>query len=463
MRILIAGAGVVGFNLARQLVAEGQDVALLDSDATAIRHAGERLDVLAVRGHAANLADLRQAGLDQTQLLVAVTREDEVNMVACYLAGEAGVPRRVARVRNLQYAGHPPPVNLAPLHIDRIVNPDEVLVEGVLRIVETPGAFEAADFAEGQICLRGYEVPADAPIAGRRLTELRGLGLEGILIVGIIRERRLRVPTGDDEIRGGDHIFMLAARDALPRVQALVVPKATPARRVIIAGGHAPGVHLAARLADRVEEVLLLEPDAERAEAAATALRRCTVLRGEPTDDEVLRDAGVHGADVFVALGPRDDANLLSALLAKRRGAVRTVVMSTDPAYLPILNSIGIDAAVNPRLMTVGEILKELRRGRIHTVAKLQEFEAEALEIEVMGGSPAAGKPLHALRFPKGALVGAVLRGGVPQIPRGDTVLEPGAIVIVFALPAALEKIEKLFLRTRATATRVLSQGPTTG
>ncbi|MHC5019874.1 MAG: Trk system potassium transporter TrkA [Planctomycetota bacterium] len=457
MRILVAGAGVVGFNLARQLVAEGQDVSLLDDDPEAVRHATERLDVLAVRGHAANLADLQRAGLEQTQLLVAVTRDDETNMIACFLAGEHGVRRRVARVRNLQYAGLPAPINLAPLHIDRIVNPDEVLVEGVLRVVGTPGAFEAADFAEGQILLRGFEVPPDSTIAGRRLTELRGLGLEGILIVGIIRERRLRVPTGDDEIQAGDHVFILSAKDALSKLLKLVVPNARPVRRVIITGGGPAGIHLAQRLSDTVDEVVMLEADAERAEAAAAELRKATVLRGEPTDGDVLRDADAKNADVFVAVGPRDDENLLSALLAKRQGASRTVVMSSDPAYVPILNSIGIDAAVNPRLMTVGEILRELRRGRIHSVAKLQEFEAEALEIEVMTGSPAAGKELRSIKFPRGALVGAVLKDGTPMIPRGDTVLEPGMIVIIFTLPSALEKIEKLFLRKRTRTTRVLA------
>lgn len=456
MRILIAGAGVVGFNLARQLVGEGQDVAVLDADAERVRRVSEKLDVLAVQGHAASLADLRRAGLKQTELLVAVTEIDEVNMVACFLAGEQGVPRRVARVRNLQYAGTPAPVNLAALHIDRIVNPDDVLVDAVLRLVATPGAFEAADFGEGQILLRGFELPPASALVGRKLADFRALGLEGVLVVGLIRERHLQLPTGADELKAHDHVFVLATREALQKLLAVIAPDARPARRVVVAGGGVPGVHLARRLAPVVEEVVLIEADAERAEQAANELRHATVLRGEVTDREILREARVGAADVFVALGERDDENLLGALLAKRQGAPRTIVCASDPAYLTLFHSIGIDAVVNARLLTVSEILRELRRAQIHAVAKLQEFEAEALEIEVMADSPAAGRAIKDLTFPRGALVGAVIEGGAPRIPRGDTVLAPGSTVIVFALPAARDKVEQLFLRKRSRRTAVI-------
>ena len=440
MRILIAGAGVVGFNLARQLVGEGQDVAVLDSDAERVRRVSEKLDVLAVQGHGASLHDLRRAGLTQTELLVAVTEIDEVNMIACFLAGEQGVPRRVARVRNLQYAGTPAPVNLAALHIDRIVNPDDVLVDAVLRLVATPGAFEAADFGEGQILLRGFELLPDSPLVGRTLAEFRGLGLEGVLVVGLIRERHLQLPTGADELKAHDHVFVLATREALAKLVAMI----------------APGARLARRLAAVVEEVVLIEADAERAEQAANELRHATVLRGEVTDRDILREARVGAADVFVALGERDDENLLGALLAKRQGAPRTIVCASDPAYLTLFHSIGIDAVVNARLLTVGEILRELRRAQIHSVAKLQEFEAEALEIEVMAESPAAGRAIKDVTFPRGALVGAVIEGGAPRIPRGDTVLQPGSTVIVFALPTARDKVEQLFLRKRSRRTAVI-------
>ncbi|MCI0339645.1 MAG: Trk system potassium transporter TrkA [Planctomycetales bacterium] len=458
MRILIAGAGVVGQNLARQLAAERHDVAILDQDPAVVKRVAEKLDVLAVKGSAGSVADLRRAGLEQTELLVAVTHTDEVNLLACYLAGESGVRRKVARVRNLEYAGPSPPVSLAPLHVDRIINPDEILVEGVLRIVSTPGAIEAADFADGEILLRGFEIPAGAPLAGKKLPELRALGLGSALVVGILRGAEFRVPTGGDDLRVGDLAYLMLSPAALPRLLELAAPGTGPARRVVVAGGTLPAVLIAKRLGDAVEEVVLLEADPERAESAAAELRHGTVLRGDGTDAELLREARVGSADVFVAAGPRDDQNLIAALLAKRQGVGRVIVVCGEPSYLPILDSIGVRAAINPRLMTVGAILREIRRGRVHAVQKFQQFEAEALEVEVVAGSRVAGRTLRELKFPPGSLVGAILRDGVLQIPSGDSLLEPGSVVIVFALPPALELIERLFARRGSRATRALTR-----
>jgi trk system potassium uptake protein TrkA len=269
--------------------------------------------------------------------------------------------------------------------------------------------------------------------------------MASFLVVAIFRGDTPLIPKGDDQIHAGDHIAVLVNAHTLPLVVPLVQQWVRPAQRVVIYGANLIGQSLAAQLEERIDKVVLIEPDKDRAQAAAMALKKTLVLEGAATEPEILREADVGHADFFFALSDDDESNLLSALMARRRKAHKVGVLSQEPDYLPVLQSIGMDVVVNPRLVAVGEILRYIRRGAVHTVTRLKESSAEVMELEPMAGSRVLKKPLKELGFPRGALIGAVLRESEMTIPDGNFRIQEADSVVVFALPEAIRKIEKLF------------------
>lgn len=446
MNILIVGAGVVGSNLAEELSLAGHNVAVVDRDPALVRKLSERMDVLAVCGNAGQPSVLRKAGIDDAEMVIAVTNIDEVNLVICMLARTFGVKHKIARIRNEEYAGPYGTLEPAELGIDSIINPESLITSTLLKILEIPGSNDVAVFGDGQVLLVSFDIAEDAPLAGRRLAELREASkMDSFLVVAIFRGESPLIPKGDDEILAGDDIAVLVNADTLPLVLPLVQRHAEPADRVVIYGANMIGQSLAQSLEQRIARVVLIEPTAERAQAAAMQLKGVLVLEGAATEPEILSEADVAHADWFMALSDDDESNLLSALMARRHGAKQVAVLSQEPDYLPVLRSIGMDVVVNPRLVTVGEILRYIRKGPVHTVTRLRESEAEVMELEAMGGSKVVTKPLKHLAFPVGSIVGAVVRQGEVFIPDGNFQIQQGDSVVVFAMPEAIKKIEKLF------------------
>jgi len=450
MNILIVGAGVVGSNLAEELSLSGHNVSIVDRDMGVVRKLSERMDVLAISGNAGQPSVLRRAGIADAEMVIAVTDIDEVNLVICMLARTFGVKHKIARIRNEEYAAHYVEHTLDPsaLGIDSIINPESLITTTLLKILEIPGSNDVAVFGDGQVLLVTFDISEDAPVAGMRLAALREASqMASFLVVAIFRGEAPLIPKGDDEIHPGDQIAVLVNADTLPLVLPIIQRRVEPAQRVVIYGANLVGQSLARHLQDRLDRVVLIEPDPERAQAAAMQLTRTLVLEGEATEPEVLGEADVAHCDFFMALSGDDESNLLSALMARRQKARRVAVLSQEPDYVPVLRSIGLDVVVNPRLVTVGEILRYIRKGPVHTVARLRESEAEVMELEAMAGSKVVGQPLKSLGFPYGSIIGAVVRKSEVFIPDGNFQIEEGDSVVVFAMPEAIKKIEKLFSR----------------
>ena len=445
MNVVVVGAGAVGLNLAQQLSHEGHDVAVVEQCADAADEMRDRLDAIVVCGEGSDPQTLEQAGIRAADMVVAVTDCDEVNVVVCLLADRFGVQRKIARVRATELSGANALFPDRPLPIDLMVNPEEHTVGLVLKMIETPGAVDVADFAGGEILLRGFDVPSDAPIANRKLAELRAAWEgEAFLVAGILRDGEVIIPSGEDVVRPHDEIFVIASRHTLPLLLPMVNRRSIEARRVIIYGGGRGGICLASALEERGLDVVVIEPDMARAEAAAAELERALVLRGQATEAELLDEADVETADFFIGAFEDDEPNLLAALVAKKNGARRTIVITSEPDYVPIMKSIDIDAVVNPRLVTVGAILRHVRRGRILSVAKLTESGAEAVESIAPAGSPIVGRPLRETKMPRGAIIGAIWRENEVVIPTGDTVVGPGDRVVAFVLPDAVDRVQAL-------------------
>jgi trk system potassium uptake protein TrkA len=296
----------------------------------------------------------------------------------------------------------------------------------------------------------GFDIDEDSPMVGKSMKQLRELGdLDAFLILYITRGDKVIVPRGHDQIEAGDSVHLLVSADTVQFVPPLIHRRPATVKSVIISGASRIGLRLAESIQEKVEKVFLIEPDEETAEEAAGLLKKVTVLHGDATNLTVLQEASVENCDLFCAVSDSDQGNMLAALLTKKHSSTDAAVLVRQPEYVPVLDSLGVEIVCNPRLVTVGEILMHVRRGHIHSVTRLAESRAEIIEMEAPEDSPAVKAKLQDLKFPKDALIGAIVRDGTMEIPKGDTRIKPGDTVVVFALPDAIPRIEKLFTRRR--------------
>ena len=450
MRILIVGAGIVGYNLARELSQEGHDIAIVDQDPERIRRVTDTLDVMAVEGNACLPSVLIKAGIKSSEMLIAVTEKDEINLLSCFLASRFNVPKRFARLRNTEFTDSERVFSPEELFIDQAINPGQIIVETILKILETPGVVSVAEFADGEVLLREFDVPENAPLAGKTIQDIRTITqMDSFLIVAIVRDGELVIPKDSDILQAGDRFYTLIDKEFLPFLLPMLNRTLDQVEKIIIYGATSTSTQLAKILEEDMRDVCIIEPSREKAHKAADKLKRTVVQHGSGTDMDLFNEINMKDADFFLALSHDDENNILSALLAKKYGAKRALVITHDPEYLPILNSIGMDITINPRLITVSAILKHLRKGQVMSVFKLIE-DAEVMEIGVEEDSFIVKKQIGKINFPKGAMIGALLRQGEMMLPRDDVTIEAGDSVIVVALPGTIEKLEKLFGRKRS-------------
>ncbi|MHC4197596.1 MAG: Trk system potassium transporter TrkA [Planctomycetota bacterium] len=449
MKILIVGAGAVGFNLAKQLSGEGHTISVIENDPQIYRKITEELDVFCVDGNGNSPSVLEDAGIKEVDMVLAVTDSDEANLTVCLFAYWYGVDCKIARLRNEDLTKSNSVLRQNQFFIDRMINPIPITVDTIMKAMETPGAIYVSDFAESDILFRGFRVPSDAPIAGRKIQELKEAGAtDSFLIVAIQRGDDMIIPTAEMEICPEDNIFVLVARASLPYFLPMVNKRAVETQGVIIYGATRIGLRLARALEDTAQNVILIEPDEDKAEIAASKLATATVLRGQATETEILKQATIEPVDFFVGASENEQENILACLLAKAQYSKKTVVITHEPDYVPVFSSIGIDVVINPRLITVSSILQHITRGPILGVAKLfDKTEAEATEMIVESGSKIIGKELSDIAFPKGSILGTIIKNGSMILPYGDYVLSPGDRAIVFYIPEAREKVQALFTK----------------
>ena len=452
MNVLIVGAGAVGYNLAEQLSSEGHNISVVDTSGTQTRRVNEKVDALAVEGSGTTPSILEQARIKDSEMLVAVTDSDEVNMIACLLASHYGVRWKIARVRNPEISSGESILGPKELAVDFMINPDLATVDSIVRIVETPGALEVAVLADGEALLVGFGVPEDAPGAGRSIMEIRQTIDEFPIVVAISRGEEIFVPWGEDKIEAGDDIYCVLHRDTMPFFLPCLNRKADEVGKIIIYGASRTAIALAGRREDRKIIVTIIDPDEEKALVTASQLSKALVISGSATDRSILEEAHVEHADYFLALSDDDDSNLMAALLARKLGADKLMVMTSEHDYVPLLESIDIDAVINPRIVTFNEILHFIRRGIVQSVVRISDGRAEGVELIASKGQKDVGQPIKKIGewMPKTSIIGTVLRSGQMMVPYGDLVIEQGDHVDVFGMPEAIPQVEKLFTEKRA-------------
>lgn len=446
MRIIVIGAGEVGYHIAERLAHEQHDITVIERDPAVCQKVQEGLDLMVVQADGSSPRALEEAGIREAEMVIAVADVDEINIVACALANQYGVPRKIARVRDLELGEHPILAGGKVLGIDLLINPNQVTAEEIIRVVRAPAAAEVADFADGRVQLLGVKIARGAPIANRRLRDLRSVqSSTPFLIVGIARGEQLLVPTGDTMVGPEDHLYIVTRREYADDILVLLGRAEPPSKRFFIIGGGRIGARVAEALEAESTALKILEKSPARCEFLAQRLDRALVLQGEGTDVRLLMEEGISEMDAVVTITDDDATNLLAGLLGKHYGARKAIALLKRPDLIPLVEPLGIDAAISPRLLTASVILKYIRRGRVLSVFELPESEAETLEVVVAPETPAAGRSLKELAMPKDSLVGAIVRGEEVIVPRGDTVLTVGDRVILLALPRAIPEIERLF------------------
>ena len=451
MKVLICGAGQVGFNIARYLASENADITVVDQSEELIEKIKDSLDVQGMVGFASHPDVLEAAGAEDVDMVIAVTYADEVNMVACQICHSIfDVPTKIARIRHQSYLD-PRWSDLFSrdnMPIDVIISPEIEVARAIERRLEVPGAFDVHSLADGKVSLFGVHCNHDTPVIHTPLWQLTDLFPElHAVVVGIWRDGRGIVPQAEDQVLPGDDVYLVAETEHMARAMAAFGHEEKEARRVVIVGGGNIGLNVARAVEERHSHVNLkiIELNRKRAEFVAHALDRSVVIHGNALDTDILEECNIAATETLIAVSNDDEVNILTSLLAKRYGCKRAVTLINSATYSPLIGTLGIDTVVNPRSITVSTILQHVRRGRIRSVHSLTEGFGEVIEAEALETSSLVGVPLRQSPLPKGAIVGAVVRGDKVIVPRGDTVIRAKDLVVIFAASEAVKKIEKLF------------------
>jgi trk system potassium uptake protein TrkA len=446
MKIIVIGAGEVGYHIAERLSHESHEIVVIERNPEVCRRVQETLGLAAIEADGSSPRALEEAGVRDATMVIAVADVDEVNIVACAIANQYGVRTKIARVRTIELSAHPILAGGKVLGIDLLINPNQVVADEILRVIKTTGAAEVADFAEGRVQLLGVKLGQRAPVVNRRLRDLRSVQSSlSFLVVGIARGERLMVPTADTTLTPNDHVYVVSQREFIPDILVLLGRSQGSTKRVFIIGGGRIGLQVARALDDEGLTVSVMERNRTRCEELAKHLARARIIHGDGTDVRRLLQEGISEADAVATITDDDPANLLAALLGKRHGAKKAIALFKRPDLIPLVESLGIDAGISPRLLTASMILRFVRRGRVVSVFELPESEAETLEVVVLPGTPAVGRSMRDLGLGPDALVGAIVRGEAVLVPEADTTLEVADHVILLALPRAIAAIERLF------------------
>ncbi|MBV7333565.1 Trk system potassium transporter TrkA [Chloroflexi bacterium TSY] len=443
MRILIIGAGDIGFHLSKRLSGEHHDITVLESDPQKEQRAQEQLDAFVIRGSGSSFRDLERAGIKEMEIVTAVTNNDEVNLLACRLAKKAGVSLTLARVRNPEFTE--PDFILSPTELgtDHIIHPEYVTAKAAMQLIHQTCATYAVEFEEGKIRVLGVRLDRYSSLLNTPLIDLNIYQDEHLRIVAIERNHQTLIPDGNTILAAGDQIFAVCDEAHVADFLALAGKRESTVRSVMILGGGLVGRFIAGHLPTHVN-VKIIESDEDKAEQIACDLPHVLVIQGDGTDVDLLQNEGLSDMDAFVAVTGDDENNMISTLMAHHQKVPRCVALVNKVDYFSIMPKIGLDSVVSKQLLTVNAV-QHLIQSEIADIASPPGMDAQLVEFIVGERSRITRRPLRKIDFPKGAIVGAVMRGDKVIIPHGDTQIFPGDKAVVFTLPEAMTRVERLF------------------
>ncbi len=450
MKVIICGAGQVGWQIARHLAGERNDVTVVDYNADLVRRATDTLDVQGITGFSSYPDVLERAGARDADMIIAATHSDEVNMVTCQVAHSVfGVPRKIARLRAQSYldAIYSDLYRRDHLPIDVVISPEREVAEAALQRLAAPATFDTESFMGGRAQLLGIALEEDCPVLNTALRELNELfSTLRAIVVGVRREGRLFAPEAGDQLFAGDQIYVFSHSEDVNRTLDIFGKATKKQERVVIIGGGNVGLGVARALEARTDRVRakIIELDRARAEYAADGLTRTIVLHGDGMDMDLLLEANIDRADAVLAVTDDDKTNMLVAVRAKSAGCPMAICLVNDPTLVPLMGPLDIDAYINPRATTVSSILRHIRHGRVRAIYSIGDAEAEVIEAQVLGTSPLASRLIRDIEFPEGVLVGAVMKGEQVLKPTGDLRVEEGDVIAMFAMAKDVPEVERL-------------------
>lgn len=450
MKVIICGAGQVGWQIARHLSGENNDVTVVDNNPELVRRATDTLDVQGIAGFASYPDVLDRAGARDADMVIAATYSDEVNMVTCQVAHSVfSVPRKIARLRSQSYLD----VLYSDLYrrdhmpIDVVISPEMEVADAAIKRLTAPMAFDTETFMKGRVQMLGLLLDDECPVVNTPLRQLTDLfSTLSAVVVGVRREGTLFAPSPADQLFVGDEVYIFTMAEDVSRTMEVFGKPQKKQERVIIIGGGNVGLMVAQRLEKQVDRVRtkVIERDRKIAEKAAESLERTIVLNGDGLDAALLAEAGVDRADALLAVTDDDKTNMLAAVRSKASGCPLTIALINDPTLAPLMQPLGVDAFINPRATTVSSILRHIRHGRVRNVYSVGDTEAEIIEAEVLSTSPIAGQMVRDIDFPEGVLIGAILKGKEVVKPTGSTRINEGDAIVLFSLTADVPEVERL-------------------
>ncbi|OQY27521.1 MAG: Trk system potassium transport protein TrkA [Candidatus Cloacimonetes bacterium 4572_55] len=448
MNTIIIGAGVVGFYITQLLSMEKHNVTVIDIDQEALRRIEETYDVQTLQGHGASTVILVEADIDEADLVVAVTSNDEINILACLIGKQLGAKRTIVRLENPAYHDVSDRFLYRDLlGIDLVINPKNLAAMEIYQRIRMPGAVAVESFAGGRVTMKQLHVTPSFKHIGQELKDYR-LPIKCV-VAAVLREDQVIIPSGIDVLQADDMVFVVGEKDKMKKIETFFGKSVPDIRNVTIVGGGDIGITVAKNFEAATNiSVKLFDEDHKRCEELSRELNRTLVIYGSGTDLTLLKEERVFNTDAFIAVSGEDETNLLAGLLAKELGVPKSIVLVDRPDYMPVYERLGIDSAISPRILTAKYVLKYVHPGNVSAVSFIKEDKAEILEILVGKNSQMDGitlKDAPKAEFPRGAVIGAVVKSGKVVIPFGDTVMNEGDTVIIFALPQVVRQVEDAF------------------
>ena len=450
MKVIICGAGQVGWQIARHLSGESNDVTVVDNNAELVRRATEALDVQGIAGFASYPDVLERAGARDADMIIAATHSDEVNMVTCQVAHSVfGITRKIARLRAQSYldAIYSDLYRRDHLPIDVVISPEKEVAEAALQRLAAPSTFDTESFMGGRAQLLGVALEEDCPVINTPLRQLTDLfSTLRAIVVGVRREGRLFAPEPGDQLFANDQVYVFCHVEDVSRTLDIFGKTTRKPERIVIIGGGNVGLAVATALEKRTDRIRakIIEKNRAFAERAADALQRTIVLNGDGMNMELLAEANIDRADAVLAVTDDDKTNILAAVRAKQAGCALAIALINDPTLVPLMAALDIDAYINPRATTVSSILRHIRHGRVRAIYSIGDAEAEVIEAQVLSTSPIAGRLVRDIEFPEGVLMGAVMKGDKVVKPTGDTKIEEDDVIVLFCLAGDVPEVERL-------------------
>jgi trk system potassium uptake protein TrkA len=446
LKIIIVGAGQVGFHIASRLAVEHKDVVVIDKNPQAIKRLADKIDVQGIVGEGDSPAVLEEAGIKGAESLLAVTDSDDVNLVACLTANMISPnTRKFARLRSPDFDNYHEALKENPPFIEAIINPEIEAVKAIIRLMKVPGAVESGEFVDGRVKFVGFRLDEDSLMDGIKLFDLRNiLGEIRALVAAIVRDEELIIPEGKTRLQKGDLIYLITDKENLGPALTAFGKEYKPVKKVMIIGGGELGRRLAVTLEQKNISTKIVDIDEERCRYLANIMNKTIVLHGDGSDQSLLIEENIRSMDMVISLTGDEETNILVSLLAKKMGAGGTITKILKFSYFSLMPAIGVDKIVSPRLSAIDSFLQHIRRGKVLSAVSINGEQAEVMEAVALETSGIVDKPIYKIDFPKGALVIGIIHGEKIEIPTGASIIQPNDRVIIFAERKAVPKIEKI-------------------